>query len=82
MADAGAPVDFSANEETAQPSSSVDVGSYQGIVTFLPDGTSREDVRIVFSTKGARPIALTLRGITGAVSVRPVDNNGQPMASK
>jgi hypothetical protein len=39
-------------------------------VVFLPDGTAREDVKITFQVRGARPTALHLRGLTGNVSVQ------------
>lgn len=73
LADGAAPLDFDANEETAVPIGSVDVGQYVTLATFLPDGTAREDVSIAFSTKGGRPLLLRLRGITGASSVQYLD---------
>lgn len=38
-------------------------------VIFQPDGTSREDIRVLFQIQGARPTVLILRGLTGHVSV-------------
>jgi len=38
-------------------------------VVFMPDGSAREDVRIVFSLRGVRPTALQLRGMTGDMAV-------------
>jgi Tfp pilus assembly protein FimT len=54
----------STREVTAPPS-----GSWTKVVTFLADGTAREDVRILFQARGARPTQLQLRGLTGSVSV-------------
>jgi len=39
-------------------------------VVFLPDGTAREDVQVVFTVSGCRPVTLQLRGLTGHVSVQ------------
>lgn len=77
LADGNTPLDFNANEETAAPIGSVDVGQYVTLATFLPDGTAREDVSIAFSTKGSRPLLLRLRGITGASSVQYLSENGR-----
>jgi len=44
---------------------------WRKLVTFLPDGTAREDVEITFGTQGSRPLNLKLRAATGcAVSAR------------
>ena len=42
-------------------------------MTFLPDGTTKEDVEIVFTGAGARPLDVKLRALTGAVSVQPLN---------
>jgi type II secretory pathway pseudopilin PulG len=73
----GASPDLTPTDDTVAPAGSVDPSQYQSVVTFLPDGTSREDVQMVFSSRGVRPLVLSLRGITGAVSVRPLEQNGQ-----
>jgi Tfp pilus assembly protein FimT len=59
---------LSADTNTASPSA--DSGSWASVATFLPDGTARADVEIVFQSKGARPVILTLRALTGVVSAR------------
>lgn len=41
-------------------------------VVFLPDGTAKDDVHILFQVRGERPIRVHLRGLTGTVSVQPV----------
>jgi prepilin-type N-terminal cleavage/methylation domain-containing protein len=56
--------------DSSLPSGTVDPGSWSNAVTFLPDGTAKEDVEIVFTARGARPMVLKLRALTGAVSVR------------
>lgn len=71
--DSSAPLELDPGDDSFLPPGSVELNKYVPIVTFFPDGTSREDVSIVFSLKGARPILLKLRGITGAVTVRPLD---------
>jgi prepilin-type N-terminal cleavage/methylation domain-containing protein len=57
---------------SASPPGSVDPGSWSTIVTFLPDGTTTVDVEIVFVGRGARPLDVKLRALTGAVSVHPL----------
>ncbi len=56
--------------ESSLPVGSVDSNSWSTIVTFLPDGTTKEDVEIVFTGSGARPLDIKLRALTGAVTVR------------
>jgi prepilin-type N-terminal cleavage/methylation domain-containing protein len=75
---------LAAIDDTKLPIGSVDPAQYSSVATFLPDGTSREDVRVIFSRKGVPPIVLRIRGITGAVTVRSLQddmNSGQPAAS-
>lgn len=43
---------------------------YVPVAYFLYDGTARDDVSITFDTDGARPLTLTLRALTGAVTVQ------------
>lgn len=44
-------------------------GNWSAAAVFLPDGTAKQDVRILFQIKGARPAELQLRGLTGTVQV-------------
>jgi len=44
-------------------------GQWDATCVFLPDGTARPDVRIVFQSSGATPLELYLRGLTGTSSV-------------
>jgi type II secretory pathway pseudopilin PulG len=39
-------------------------------IIFLPDGTAREDVKVLFQVRGCKPTSLQLRGLTGNVSVQ------------
>ena len=43
-------------------------GDYVTIAVFMPDGTALDDVEIVFAAKGASPITLRLRGLTGTAT--------------
>jgi len=47
-------------------------GTWTTGVVFLPDGSAKDDVKVTFHVRGARPTALQLRGITGNVSVQVV----------
>jgi hypothetical protein len=54
-----------------------DTTNYSGInwstaVVFQPDGTAKDDVRIVFQVTGVQPTAVQLRGMTCAVTVEPI----------
>jgi len=44
-------------------------GDYVPLITFLPDGTARENVEIAFRSGGGRGLILRLRALTGAVTV-------------
>jgi type II secretion system protein H len=48
-------------------------GNWTPAAVFLPDGTAKQDVRIVFQVRGARAIALQLRGLTGTVSAQHIN---------
>src|SRR5262245_30234295 len=64
--------DPSANPPAAPPGRDEDrkpSGRWNTTCVFLPDGTAREDVRIIFQVAGSRPLQLYLRGLTGATSV-------------
>jgi hypothetical protein len=49
--------------------------SYTSPIVFLPDGTAREDAQVQFQVAGAKPMTLSLRGMTGIVSVKK-ENKG------
>jgi Tfp pilus assembly protein FimT len=43
-------------------------GSYTAVLTFLPDGTARENVQVAFGQDGKGNLLLKVRGHTGAIS--------------
>jgi prepilin-type N-terminal cleavage/methylation domain-containing protein len=43
-------------------------GGWSHVLTFLPNGTAREDVQISFGQDGARSLTLVMRGMTGTVT--------------
>jgi prepilin-type N-terminal cleavage/methylation domain-containing protein len=47
--------------------------AYTTAAVFLPDGTARDDVKIVFQVRGAQPTAIQLRGMTGSVTVKKLN---------
>ena len=57
------------------PAGGGDGGAWHPVALFLPDGTAQEDREIVFAATGARPVALKLRALTGAVTVRTLNPN-------
>ncbi len=43
-------------------------GAWSHVLTFLPNGTAREDVQVTFGQNGARSLTLVVRGMTGTVT--------------
>ena len=69
---------YESGGDYAMPVGSIDPSSWTSLVTFLPDGTAREDVvEIVLHAQGARPLLLRLRGLTGVVTPRTLDLEGR-----
>ena len=58
--------------DSSLPVGTVDPNSWTTIVTFLPDGTTKDDVEIIFTGGGVRPLDIKLRALTGAVTVQPL----------
>ena len=71
-----------AGKDTNLPTDSIDGNQWSDNainVTFLPDGTTRDDVQIVFQMRGARPVVLKLRALTGIVTMKRLDaKDNQP----
>ena len=59
---------FDSGSDTVLPPGSVDPGSWSTAVIFLPDGTARDDLELVFGARGSRSLSLKLRGLTGVVT--------------
>jgi len=58
--------------ETGDMTGSADAGGWQTVATFLPDGTCREGTVIANVNEGTfPPLAVQVRGVTGAVKVLP-----------
>jgi prepilin-type N-terminal cleavage/methylation domain-containing protein len=66
----GPGTDQNPGSDTILPEGSVESSAWSTAVTFLPDGTSREDVELVFQARGAQPVVIKLRGLTGVVTTR------------
>jgi prepilin-type N-terminal cleavage/methylation domain-containing protein len=47
-----------------------DSGAWMPVVTFLPDGTARDDATITLVARGCRPVVLRIRGLTGVITVK------------
>jgi prepilin-type N-terminal cleavage/methylation domain-containing protein len=61
------------NTDTAVPAGSSDSGSWTTVVVFKPDGTASDDRAITLTARGARPLALRIRGLTGVITVKTVE---------
>jgi prepilin-type N-terminal cleavage/methylation domain-containing protein len=66
-----------AASDTILPADSVAANQWTTVAVFLPDGSARDDAAITLDMSGARPMVVRLRGLTGGVSVRPVDKGGR-----
>jgi type II secretory pathway pseudopilin PulG len=64
-----------ADPATGASASAADPGGAAGDALFLPDGTTRQDLELVFQGKGARSKILSLRALTGIVTVRNAQEN-------
>lgn len=53
-------------------------GGWAQLVTFLPDGSCTADRTIRLEREGARPIELSIRQLTGGVTVQTVKAGGGP----
>jgi len=62
----------SSSMETTVPVGSTSPQEFSKLAVFKEDGTSSEDVEIVFQFRGARPTVIHLRALTGTVTVRPL----------
>jgi len=61
------------NSPQTAASNNSDSGTWSTVVTFLPDGTAREDATIVINARGARPLELRIRGLTGVIRSKTVE---------
>jgi len=62
---------------SGSPAGTADVGQYVSAAVFLPDGTARDDVRLLLTTRGARPLVMNLRALTGGVTTKRLNPNRQ-----
>lgn len=64
-------------DDSSAPAGEVDPSQLVRWIVFLPDGTARtfggmgdDNIEVVLSSPGTRPVTLRLRGLTGIVTVR------------
>jgi prepilin-type N-terminal cleavage/methylation domain-containing protein len=65
----GQPGQLPSEDEPLAAAQAPPSGQWDTICVFEPDGTARQDVRIVFQTSGALPTQIYLRAMTGVSSV-------------
>jgi Tfp pilus assembly protein FimT len=53
-------------------------GEWAGVLTFLPDGTCKEDVEITLVLPGYKPLQLKMRALTGAVTAKYLPKESAP----
>lgn len=61
------------NGDSFLPAGSVQPGQWTTAVTFQPDG-SAQDVEVLFTAAGNFPLSVKLRGLTGAVTVKSLQD--------
>jgi len=61
--------------ETTLPLGSTSPQEFSKVAVFDSDGTTGEDIEILFQFRGTRPTVIHLRALTGAITVRPVGAN-------
>lgn len=62
--------------DSSMPVDGVDASSWSSVVTFLPDGTARADATLILYARNATPLSVKVRALTGAVTVTPVQQDG------
>jgi prepilin-type N-terminal cleavage/methylation domain-containing protein len=63
---------------SSPPPGNTDSSTWFGVAVFLPDGTTRQDVELLFEGRGARSRILSLRALTGIVTPRNAPEGGRP----
>jgi hypothetical protein len=56
--------------ESSIPKENISPDMWSSRTVFLPDGTARQDVEIIFGASGTMGIVMKLRALTGAVTVK------------
>jgi prepilin-type N-terminal cleavage/methylation domain-containing protein len=56
--------------------SSVSTGEYKTAAVFLPDGTARDDYKVLVCSRSCTPLWVILRSLTGEVSVTRYQTDG------
>jgi Tfp pilus assembly protein FimT len=62
------PKDILFKLESEAPESS---GGWRTVATFLPDGTCKDDARVVLRADGCQPLVVSVRSLTGITRVQP-----------
>jgi hypothetical protein len=65
-----------AGGDTAFPVGGVESSQWSPTALFLPNGTARDNVEIVFQARGCKPRILRLRALTGVVTSRNLGAEG------
>jgi prepilin-type N-terminal cleavage/methylation domain-containing protein len=65
-----APAGGQTEGESSIPKENISPDMWSSRTVFLPDGTARQDVEIVFGASGTMGIIMRLRALTGAVTVK------------
>ena len=53
-------------------------GGWRTVATFLPDGTCKDDARIVLRADGCQPLVVSVRSLTGITRVQPQKQVEEP----
>jgi prepilin-type N-terminal cleavage/methylation domain-containing protein len=69
FSDSGMPVEVERAAETHGEPGKIAIGDFNTAAVYLPDGTAREDYRVLLCSRGGSPLWVILRSLTGEVNV-------------
>jgi len=72
----GSPLQPGRDEQTHNEPSKVGASDYKSVAVFLPDGTAREDCKLLICSRNGSPLWVMLRSLTGEVSVSRYQTEG------
>ena len=71
------PVQVDRDAETFTDPATAAVSAYKAVAVFLPDGTARDDYKVLLCSYGGTPLWVTLRSLTGEVNITRYQERGR-----
>ncbi len=76
FSDTGSPQQPDSEASTFSEPDGVSAGEYKTVAVFLPDGTARDDYKVLVCSRNGSPLWVVLRSLTGEVSVLRYQTEG------